>query len=444
MVTAILPVMISAPPAPAGIGVSSRTMLDPPTLRHSFTASVDSQQTITPDIYSHGGQDSDHIDPPEGNSQKTEPAAQSSVSRLAGFVGLATGSGALVALALYLPLPAYIVKLGGVDGSEAVVYSFSVVGTIALAVAVASFCGLRGLPGEKGKGWRLLFGRHESNIDQGQHRRTGREPSPYWRLPLDSMGLGFRNRRIGLAYCGGCVARASSVAISLFIPLYVDAYFIRTGSCDESSSRRADTKQGCPAAYILSAELTGTSQLVALLLAPVFGYLSDKYRRHNGPLMAASLAGLVGYAGLARLGSPELTPRNGRRGGPVLTLLYVALIGTSQIGAIVCSLGLLGRGVVGEEEGDGPASRAHDAPTEAEGVPLLRGAPRASASYRHLKGSVAGVYSLSGAAAILLLSKLGGWLFDNGGPSAPFYLMVAFNGSLFAVTLASTLYAKCR
>lgn len=47
-----------------------------------------------------------------------------------------------------------------------------------------------------------------------------------------------------------------------------------------------------------------------------------------------------------------------------------------------------------------------------------------------MKGSMAGVYSLAGGAGILLLTKLGGFLFDKLSPGAPFYMLAMFNGLL--------------
>jgi hypothetical protein len=52
-----------------------------------------------------------------------------------------------------------------------------------------------------------------------------------------------------------------------------------------------------------------------------------------------------------------------------------------------------------------------------------------------LKGSIAGVYSLCGGAAILILTKLGGYLFDTVSSGTPFYMMAGFNGILLIATL---------
>ena len=222
----------------------------------------------------------------------------------------------------------------------------------------------------------------------------------------------------------------------------------------------------CREAYVLAAELTGVSQLVALLSAPVFGFLADRYRRFNIPLLTASLVGVIGYVLLASLASPEA---KGERGSPWI-FVVMALLGISQIGAIVCSLGLLGRSVLGshaerEQLGpafpdlvaqvEGPNSTSNNtagstvAPSAnsvhsedaAEDAPLLRAR---GSSNNHLKGSIAGVYSLAGGVGILLLTKVGGFLFDKVSPVAPFLMISAFNFLLLAAGTASGIVAVRR
>jgi hypothetical protein len=376
---------------------------------------------------------------------------------LAGLVGVFTGCGALVALALFLPLPSQFSHIKGITQGQAVADSFYVVGVIPLLVACFCFFGLRGLQGEEGKGWRLLLGRYPSSqgyqaapqYENEEPAETPRAPFlPYWKLLFDSTALGFKDAQIGLGYLGGFVARASSVGISLFIPLYVNAYFIRNGFCKGSPNDPSpELKKECRAAYVLAAELTGVSQLIALLCAPLFGYLSDRYRRFNVPLLAASVCGIIGYTAFARLVSPEPKDVNGRGGSPVV-FLFVALIGISQIGAIVCSLGLLGRGVLGAEGGynlssqlEGASARAQGANPDREDSALVPSSTSHTSSRSHLKGSIAGVYSLSGGAAILILTKVGGLLFDRE-PGAPFYLMSGFNAILLVIGLGAGIYRE--
>jgi hypothetical protein len=438
----------------------------------------------------------------QANVHSPSRTASSSPPRLAGIVGLFTGCGALVALSLFLPLPAQFSHLKGVSQGQAVADSFYVVGCISIFVAGFCLFGLRDIRGEEGKGWGLLFGR--SPILKGYEAASQSENQegisitrppflPYWKLLVDSAALGLQDYQIGMGYLGGFVARASSVAISLFIPLYVNAYFIQNGFCQGSPKDPSpELKKECRAAvctpmylllgawnlsssrpiapgyswerwttfcktlyirkntdlvnfqYVLAAELTGMSQLVALLCAPIFGYLSDRYRRFNSPLLISSAFGIVGHIAFATMASPEPSNVNGRGGSPVV-FFVVALIGVSQIGAIVCSLGLLGRGVLGAEGGYNLSSQlersgisSQDIDRGAENEPLTV----SHSSRRHLKGSIAGVYSLSGGVAILLLTKIGGKLFDSLSARAPFYIMALQNAVLLAIGVCAGIYQE--
>lgn len=184
--------------------------------------------------------------------------------------------------------------------------------------------------------------------------------------------------------------------------------------------------------------LTGVAQLFALVCAPVFGYVSRKPGRVNWPILVSTTFGIVGYLIFPQLPSPEIKNVDGRGGSPVI-FLVVALIGISQIGAIVCSLGVLGQGVLAAELPRTPHREASIAPDEDESdeaEPLIRIATRDNSIARiKLKGSIAGVYSLCGGAAILILTKLGGLLFDKLSRGAPFYMMAVFNAALLGVSL---------
>ena len=237
----------------------------------------------------------------------------------------------------------------------------------------------------------------------------------------------------------------------------MNAYYISSGLCDEAGHNPQDIRTHCREAYVLAAELTGVSQLVALLFAPIFGFLADRYHHFNLPLLTAALIGLVGYTGLAVLASPQV---KGAHGTPWI-FFVMALLGIGQIGAIVCSLGLLGRGVLelqdGEDQSEPSSSdvvaraegrysngsdtaepRNGDNTEGAESTPLLR---RRGRSQNHLKGSIAGVYSLAGGVGILLLTKVGGLLFDKVSPVAPFFMVSVFNFLLLAAGVVSGIYA---
>lgn len=433
MVTAILPSMILPQRREER---ESQAITTPPANGHGVSPSISSELTITPQRLRR------HERPKNARTEK-------SPTRLAGIVGLATGCGALVALAVFLRLPELIQRTGTQPG-QALADSYYIVGALSLALSIVCFIGLRHLRGEDGKGWStLMYGNKE---DASSY--PGGRISALWSFS-DSIVLGFKSPLLGLGYLGGFVARASSVGISLFIPLYVNAYYISSGRCDESERNPQDIKEHCRDAYALAAELTGVSQLVALLCAPVFGFLADKYRHYNAPLLVAALVGVIGYVLLASLESPMTS---GEGGSPWIFVI-MAFLGISQIGAIVCSLGLLGRFVMGLEPetsseskvGVGVASTQDSssiAPNHTvtadqedpigvgnhaeEASPLL-GTQTTTQPRKNLKGSIAGVYSLAGGIGILLLTKAGGVLFDRVSSVAPFAMLAGFNLLLLIV-----------
>ncbi|RDH31668.1 major facilitator superfamily domain-containing protein [Aspergillus welwitschiae] len=390
----------------------------------------------------------------------------SSSSRLAGFVGMCAGCGALVALVVFLPLPARF-QQWGLSPAEAIQRSYYLVAAVSLVISILCFFGLRNLPGEEGKSWSVLWSaRRRGTPDSGEACSYARKfQLPYLEQLGIAFALGFRNSDIFLGYLGGFVARASSVGISLFIPLAVNHYYRMSGLCgsqDGEAENPGDLKKSCHKAYVLASILTGVSQLVALLAAPAFGYLSERSRRRHVPLLAACFAGFVGYTTFALLPSPEF---NGEYGSPGV-FVVMGLVGISQIGAIVCSLSVLSSGILslsevgrmddqlwstpsepsedeGEDEDENENNNENNPVDDeeeehGEDRPLMSHRPgRKERHLSHLKGSIAGVYSLYGGAGILLLTKLGGLLFDVLSSGAPFYIMAGFNGALLLAGLVS-------
>lgn len=447
MVTAVLPAMVAKR---AGEGKVERAPLNGHAERfrdgertsrngsigHGQTPSVSSQLTITPDRYQSQSQSrsrSRHAEPTKGE----EGDENSGTSQLAGFVGMFTGLGALLALAVFLPLPAYF-QSHNTTPAHSVQYSFYIVGAIAFLVAIFIFFGLRDLPGEEGKSlsalWRSAtssIGKNDTEANASNHER----PS-YLTLLTASLKLGFTDPAIGLGYLGGFVARASSVGISLFIPLFVNAYFVRTGLCTSNPSNLPDVKENCERAYKLAAALSGIAETAALICAPLFGWLGSKIvkGRTEWPLLGASVVGVLGYVGFGLLKNPDAF--HGGDGGR-WAFLAVILIGISQIGAIVCSLGLLGRGINQEASSTHLTENTGNGPLEgSETAPLLPNTSTARKVDRsQLKGSIAGMYSLAGGAGILLLTKLGGKLFDSWTAGAPFFMLAIFNAILLVAVV---------
>jgi len=157
MVTAILPNLTDDSNTQA-VNLCQRgrkpTTTDGRASRDSVALSLSSELTITPERYTRAVSASST----SSEEQEEEDKRLGKPSALAGYVGLFTGCGALVALSLFLPLPARFGEIDGVSTADAVTYSFYVVALVSLAVAVFVSIGLKGLKGEDGKGWKALFG----------------------------------------------------------------------------------------------------------------------------------------------------------------------------------------------------------------------------------------------------------------------------------------------
>ncbi|KAK1138919.1 hypothetical protein N8T08_001659 [Aspergillus melleus] len=398
----------------------------------------------------------DPTHPPSSPGAGSKADNRSPSSRLAGFVGMCAGCGALVSLVAFLPLPARF-QTWGLSPPEAIQYSYYLVALVALLVSACCWIGLRNLPGEKDKTWSSLWSLHsedwETTCSGPSCPVYSKSRLPYLRQLNAAITLGFRQRDIFIGYLGGFVARASSVGISLFVPLFVNHYYRASGLCGgNSDTGPSGTKKSCREAYVLASILTGVSQLIALIAAPAFGFLSEKSRWYHLPLLFACLAGVIGYTAFGLLPSPQFKGPDGNAG----VFMVMALLGISQIGAIVCSLAVLSGGILNVSDESG--MEAHDSGNSPhaetgrdldsdEQRPLLGGAAGQTPKRQplaHLKGSIAGVYSLYGGAGILLLTKVGGTLFDTVSPGAPFYIMAGFNGALLLAGLVSGLVSRAK
>lgn len=411
MVTAVLPA-VSSPQL-----VDDKQHRHVPARRHNASESITTEVTITPtSLQSNGRADS---------SIKTPTSSYASSSKVAGLVGMLTGCGALIALLVFLPLPARF-QTQGLSPEQALQDSFYIVAAVALILSAWCFVGLR----------RLRF-EEEQQVESPAESKASIlvRASQTVQSLHQAVRAGFSKPEIALGYTGGFVARASSVGISLFIPLLVNALFLSSHLCSEESTMESpgglpDIKRKCPRAYVVAAEMTGVCEMVALICAPLFGYWSSRTKRRGLPMMVASLAGIVGYP----LFATQFDPDESLKGKRALAFVAVSFIGASQIGAIVCSLGVLSHGVLSSRSENAVISPPQG-PSE-EQLPLLAHGKitKTEDDLSRLKGSVAGVYSFYGGAAILILTKVGGLMFDKVSIGAPFYIMGAFNAILLIVS----------
>lgn len=427
MVTAVLPAMSYVDRTDPSLGQAASKN----TNRHAQAPSIASTLTITPARF----QASSRSPGTTSDVSATPVDHASSTAHIAGYVGMFTGFGALLALFVFLPLPASFQKHGSGPG-PAVQYSYYIVAGVAVVLSITCLFGLRHLKSEARKGWRYLLNDKPESTQGNSLRRTMISTT---KALKQAFVAGFGNSDIGIGYLGGFVARASSVGISLFIPLLVNAMFTSSGLCSahglaDTPAGLPDIKRRCPRAYIVAAELTGASQMVALISAPIFGYWSARTSRKSMPLAFAAVSGIIGYP----LFATQFDPNDENKSARAIAFVSVFFIGFSQIGAIVCSLASLGVGVLGDSSKHTikPTATIEQANLDEEASedgPLLGNTQGTHLS--DLKGSVAGVYSFFGGAAILILTKAGGALFDSTSTSAPFLIMAAFNGILLVATI---------
>jgi MFS family permease len=200
------------------------------------------------------------------------------------------------------------------------------------------------------------------------------EPLPFWLVMYHSTRDGIlaaKDPQILLGYLASFLARSDSLSITLYVPLWVYKYYVEQGLCPDIPG--AEAKYFCREAYVKASILSGVTQVFALVGAPVFGYLLDKWNRYLVVFLASLLAGL-GYFFF----SFQSNPLAG------INYIFLFLIGFGEIGLVVSSVTLITN----------------------------------SSIPNHARGSIAGIASFFGAAGILVSSKVGGLLFDwySGGP----------------------------
>lgn len=241
-----------------------------------------------------------------------------------------------------------------------------------------------------------------------------------------ALKAGREDWRIGLGYLGGFVARSMSVGISLFIPLYVNQWMRARGMCPPVLPSDPNYKKSCREAYILAAMLTGTSQLSALVFAPIVGYFSDRYEPQY-PLLATAVLGFFSCAAFSALQSLSVGADRS------WAYLHCAMMGIGQIGAIVSSLALIGNAI--QDPSHSPSLQQIEASAatppiidESTSLNPTATAPKSVTKPHRLafKGSISGVYSLCGAAGILLLTQFGGWGADHVNSGFAFDLLAVF------------------
>jgi MFS family permease len=180
--------------------------------------------------------------------------------------------------------------------------------------------------------------------------------------------LAARDPGIALAYSASFVARGNLAIVGTFFTLWLANH----GSLELGLSR-AD-------AMAKAGGIIAITQGTALISAPVFGYLTDKIDRVSA-LNITLLLAFIGYGGTWFVDNPF----------GMGMILCGMLIGMSEVGCIITSSVLI----------------AQQAPAR-------------------IRGSVIGVFNLTGAVGIMVASLVGGILFDSWREAAPFILFGGF------------------
>ena len=182
---------------------------------------------------------------------------------------------------------------------------------------------------------------------------------------LQQLREGFTEARravIALAYAASFVARGNLAVVGTFFTLWASIY--------------GTSELGLTAAEALAkgGGVVAVSYAAALLGAPLFGLLTDRINRVSALAVALCISA-IGYGSTLFLEDPF----------SLATMLCLVLIGMAEVGCIITSGVLI-------------AERAPD----------------------RIRGSVVGVFTLTGAVGILIASVVGGYLFDLWTMTGPF------------------------
>lgn len=191
-----------------------------------------------------------------------------------------------------------------------------------------------------------------------------------WFLKLYKGLQAVKEPRIALGYASSFFARADEIIITNFLSLWVAQYYIDSGKCEAGKS--------CLYALASSSSLSGYSQLVALCATPFFSLASEYIPKE----WAVFVAGVVGACGCIPFAfSIDPTSK--------LSLGFVILIACGQYGMIISGMAMVAGNYIKREE----------------------------------HAAISATYSFIGALGIIVVSKVGGVLFDDWMKGAPFLLL---------------------
>jgi MFS family permease len=205
----------------------------------------------------------------------------------------------------------------------------------------------------------------------------GGQQASLLRQTLYGLAIARENRRIALAYATAFASRGDLVILTTFMSLWL----VQAGMAEGLTPAEATGRAG---------RIFGLAQGMALLWSPVMGFILDRVPRLTGVVIAFGLA-CVGYLALGQVSDPL---------GPGM-LPAAMLAGIGESSAIV-----------------------------AAGVFIGQEAPALT------RGVVLGTFGVAGSIGMVVVSGLGGQLFDLYSGGSPFLLMGLVNGSVALLALA--------
>ncbi|KAG0380544.1 hypothetical protein BGX24_007399 [Mortierella sp. AD032] len=289
--------------------------------------------------------------------------------RVSAIVGFSAGCGGLIAGLVLLSVPYDLAdSFGGEMGGMRA--AFIIVGGCAMVLGILLFFTMP------------ATGVGEANGVTGWFKKTvlkkeiENEYEKEIISPFKLLKYGFvaaRDPRVALAYLSSFVARADTVLFSSFMSLWVIHYYSSIGWCNP------DRRITCFPAVGSTHTLTGYGQGISLAFAPLYGYAAEKFEKST----VLGFAGFMGAIGSLPFAFTKTDPAHKSN------LAFVTMTGIGQMGVIIV------------------------------GMTLVNGL-NVDPKYR---GSVAGVFSFCGALSIMITARLGGYLFDEWMPGAPFVIM---------------------
>lgn len=185
-----------------------------------------------------------------------------------------------------------------------------------------------------------------------------------------------RNPRIFLAYLAAFIARGDQAVNATFLILWGNL------AAQAAGFDTAEAIKNGTIIFVLA-------QVAALIWAPIMGPFMDRINRVTGLAIAMALAAI---GNLAVIWMTDITPSG--------AWFFCVLLGIGQISVYLASQSLVGQ----------------EAPP-------------------HQRGSVMGAFNVAGAIGILIITAIGGRLFDGIAPYAPFVLVGAINVLLLGLCL---------